>query len=87
MARFMFSITGFTCGRPSVAMNAPISRLPGKSTPSENAPPSTAKPTPWPVSVNRARNAARPGSSMPGGCSQIGTVGWRSRIRSDTWRK
>ena len=80
----MFSFTGLTCGSPSVAMKAPISRLPGRSTPSAKAPPSTAKPTPRPSSVKRARKAARLASSMPGVCCQTGTCGWRARISSAT---
>lgn len=53
-------------GSPRVATNAPISRVPGKSTPSPNAPPSTAKPTPRPSATKRSRKPRRAASSMPG---------------------
>ncbi len=51
------SLIGSVGGKPNVAMNAPISCVPGKSTPSANAPPNTAKPTPSPPSTNDAKTA------------------------------
>ena len=59
----------------SVATNAPMSRDPGRSTPSANAPPSTAKPTPLPSGWNWSMNHWRFDSAIPDSCSQTGTSG------------